>query len=176
MTTKFLGHSVHQILIVFPLGLLTTSIVFDLAYLGSSNGRWADISFWLITAGLISGAVAAVYGVMDYLQIPLGTRAKRVGLLHGVGNAIVVLLFLASFIMRADDPVSPEIGAIMLSLLGVLLAGVTGWLGGELVNRLGVGVDEGAHLNSPSSLSGRPAREHEGEKEDKRPFPRAANL
>jgi len=32
-----------------------------------------------------------------------------------------------------------------------------GWLGGELVDRLGVGVDRGANLNAPSSLSGRPA-------------------
>ncbi len=41
-----------------------------------------------------------------------------------------------------------------------MLGAVTGWLGGELVDRLGVGVDDGAHLNSPSSLTGRPA--HEG--------------
>jgi hypothetical protein len=46
---------------------------------------------------------------------------------------------------------------IMLEVIGVLLALVTGWLGGELVERLGVGVDEGAHLNAPSSLSGKPA-------------------
>jgi len=48
---------------------------------------------------------------------------------------------------------------VILSLLGVLLALVTGWLGGELVERLGVGVDSGAHVDSPSSLSQRPATE-----------------
>jgi hypothetical protein len=41
----------------------------------------------------------------------------------------------------------------------LLLGAVAGWLGGELVDRLGVGVDDGAHLDAPSSLSGRPARE-----------------
>ena len=46
---------------------------------------------------------------------------------------------------------------IILSLLGMGLAVLTGWSGGELVDRLGVGVYDGAHLNSPSSLSGRPA-------------------
>jgi hypothetical protein len=45
------------------------------------------------------------------------------------------------------------------STLGAGLALLTGWLGGELVERLGVGVDDGAHLNSPNSLSGRPASE-----------------
>lgn len=40
-----------------------------------------------------------------------------------------------------------------------LLALVTGWLGGELVNRLGVGVDTGAHLDAPSSLSGHTSTE-----------------
>jgi uncharacterized membrane protein len=48
--------------------------------------------------------------------------------------------------------------ALVLALVGAGLALVTGWLGGELVDRLGVGVDDGAHLDAPSSLSGRPAR------------------
>jgi uncharacterized membrane protein len=48
--------------------------------------------------------------------------------------------------------------AIALGALGAGLAMFTGWLGGELVDRLGVGVDEGAHLDAPSSLKGRSAR------------------
>jgi hypothetical protein len=51
----------------------------------------------------------------------------------------------------------PSAGALVLSFAGLLLALVTGWLGGELVDRLGVGVDDGANLDAPSSLSGRPA-------------------
>jgi hypothetical protein len=47
--------------------------------------------------------------------------------------------------------------AIGLGVVGLVLIGVTGWLGGELIARLGVSVDEGAHVNSPSSLSGQPA-------------------
>ena len=49
--------------------------------------------------------------------------------------------------------------ALVLSFAGFVLAGVTGWLGGELVDRLGVGVDDGAHLDAPNSLSDRPAGE-----------------
>ncbi len=46
----------------------------------------------------------------------------------------------------------------VLKAFAVVLAVVTGWLGGELVERLGVGVDNGANLDAPNSLAGGPAR------------------
>ena len=61
-------------------------------------------------------------------------------------------LFAASWFSRRRNPRKPTAGAIALSVSGMALAAVTGWLGGELVDRLGVGVDEGAHLDAPSSL------------------------
>jgi hypothetical protein len=74
-----------------------------------------------------------------------------------VGNVIVVALFILSWVLRKGAPEVPPTGAIVAALSGVVLALVTAWMGGELVDRLGVGVDEGAHLDSPSSLSERPA-------------------
>jgi uncharacterized membrane protein len=157
---KLFGHPIHQMLIVFPLGLLATSLVFDIIYLATDNVRFADISFWMIVAGLISGLVAGVFGVIDFSAIPKQTRARRIGALHGVGNLIVIGLFAASWLVRRDAPMAPEAAAIVLSALGVGLALITGWLGGELVDRLAIGVDPGAHANAPSSLSHRPASEH----------------
>ena len=90
--------------------------------------------------------------------IPGGTRAKRIGLLHGGGNVVVLLLFVLSWFLRRDLPTAPGGLEVGLSALAVLLALVTGWLGGELVDRLGIGVDEGANVDAPSSLSGHPAR------------------
>lgn len=158
---KLFGHPIHQMLIVFPLGLLATSFVFDLVYLATENGRFADISFWMIAAGLVGGLLAGVFGLVDWAAIPKGTRAKRIGALHGIGNVVVTALFAVSWFIRYNAPALPEAGAIVLSGLAVSLALVTGWLGGELVDRLAVGVDDGAHLDSPSSLSRRSAREHE---------------
>ena len=66
----------------------------------------------------------------------------------------------ASWFLRSGDPAHAGSGPFILSLVAVLLALVTGWLGGELVDRLGVGVNSGAHLDSPSSLSHRPATDH----------------
>ena len=154
---RLFGHPIHQMLIVFPLGLLATAVIFDVIALITNSGRWADISFWLIAAGIIGGLAAALFGLIDWTGIPGDTRAKRIGLLHGVGNVIVVVLFAGSWLLRRDNPAVPETLALALSFAGAALALVTGWLGGELVDRLGVGVDEGANVNAPSSLSGRPA-------------------
>jgi len=156
---KLFGHPIHPMLIVFPLGLLATSFIFDIIYLVNHNSQWATTAFYLITAGIVGGLLAAVFGFLDWLGIPSNTRAKNIGLIHGLGNVIVVILFIASWLMRRNAPQAPENTALILSFLGILLAVVTGWLGGELVDRLGVGVDRGAHLNSPNSLSGRPASE-----------------
>jgi uncharacterized membrane protein len=153
---RLFGHPIHQMLIVFPLGLLATSLIFDIVYLSTDNTRWADISFWMIASGIVGGLLAAIFGFVDWLAIPSGTRAKRIGALHGIGNVIVVSLFAASWLIRYDVPMVPEPGAIVLSALAVSLALVTGWLGGELVDRLGVGVHPMAGLDAPSSLSGDP--------------------
>ena len=107
--------------------------------------------------GVIGGAAAAIPGWMDWAAIPSGTRAKRVGLLHGAGNVIVLALFVLSWLLRRPNPSAPPTESIVAGLLGVAVVAVTGWLGGELVGRLGVAVDEGAHLDAPSSLSALPA-------------------
>ena len=150
---KFLGHPIHQMMVVFPLGLLTTSVVFDIIYLITEQGRWADIAYWIIAAGLVGGVLAAIFGLVDWLAIPANTRAKAIGLYHAIGNAIVLVLFAISWWLRSPKSNRPELLAIILSFMGVALAGVTAWLGGELVVRLGVGVDQEANLNAPSSLS-----------------------
>jgi uncharacterized membrane protein len=154
---KLAGHAVHPMLIVFPLGLLATAVVFDIIYLVSGNTQWTLVAYYMIGAGIIGGLAASVPGWLDWIAIPRGTRAKRIGLIHGVGNGLVLVLFILSWVLRRDDPQSPPTGAIVAALVGFGLAAFTGWLGGELVDRLGVGVDPGAHLDAPSSLSALPA-------------------
>ncbi len=152
---KVAGHPVHPMLIVFPLGLLATAVIFDIITLVWRAGRWSEMSFWMIAAGIIGGLTAAVFGLVDFLAIPSGTRAHSIGLLHGVGNVVVVVLFAVSWWLRRPDPAAPGTLAYVLSFVAVGLALVTGWLGGELVDRLGVGVDDGANLDAPSSLASR---------------------
>jgi uncharacterized membrane protein len=150
---KLLGHPIHQQLIVFPLGLLGMAVIFDgISYL-TGDPNWTSAAFYMIGAGIVTGLLAAIFGLWDYIAIPSGTRAKRIGALHGIGNVFVILLFVLSFGMRWSNPAYPPMSAYLCSIAGLLLALMTGWLGGELVDRLGVGVDEGAHLDAPSSLT-----------------------
>jgi uncharacterized membrane protein len=158
---KIFGHPIHPILIVFPLGLLATSVIFDILYLLTNDAQLTVVAFYMIGAGIVGGAIAAIFGIIDWAAIPGRTRAKDVANLHGIGNVVVMILFAVSWLMRRDLPDAPPTTALVLSFLGVLIAAFTGWMGGELVDRLAVGVDPGAHLNSPNSLSGRPASESE---------------
>ncbi|MBX9578842.1 MAG: DUF2231 domain-containing protein [Gemmataceae bacterium] len=157
--SKVLGHASHQMLVVFPLGLLVTAVVFDgVYYFGGRDPGMAAVSYWMIVAGLVGGLAAAVPGTIDWAAIPSGTRAKAIGLWHGLGNVFgVVGLFGASWWFRRDNPSAPPDLALLLAVGGLAAGGVTAWLGGELVDRLGIGVDPGAHPNAPNSLSGRPA-------------------
>lgn len=156
---RFLGHSVHPMLITFPLGLLPTAIIFDVIHFASKNPLWSTVSYWMIAAGIVGALVAALFGLIDWLAIPGGTRARGVGARHGIGNVVVVAFFAVSWWMRRADPGNPTTAAFIVALLGGGVALYTGWLGGELVERHGLGVHDGANENAPSSLSGRPASE-----------------
>jgi uncharacterized membrane protein len=155
---KVMGHPVHPILVPFPLGLLTTSVIFDVVHLLTGGARWAEISFWMIAAGVIGGLLAAVFGLIDWLAIPSGTRAKAIGLGHGLSNAVMVMLFALSWLLRSGAPGDPGVLPIILSFMGVGLASLGGFLGGELVFRMGIGVAEGANPNASGSASGRGSR------------------
>ena len=148
---RLLGHSIHQMLIVFPLGLLATAVLFDLIDLATGTGAFLEAAYWMTAAGVIGGLVAAPFGFIDWLHIPPRTRAKRIGALHGGGNLIVMGLFAASWLLREPESDVP-VTALALALAGVALALVAAWLGGELVSRLGIGVYDDAGPDAASSL------------------------
>lgn len=155
---KLLGHPIHPMLIVLPLGLLSAAVLFDIVYLAIDDDVFSAIAFWNIALGVLGGLLAAVFGAIDWWHIPRDTRAKRIGLIHGIGNVIVVSLFAISWLIRLTDAAyEPSAIAYVFSFAGIGLALVTGWLGGELADRLGVGVDHGANLDAPNSLTGQRA-------------------
>jgi Predicted membrane protein (DUF2231) len=80
---RALGHPVHPMLIVFPLGLFATAVVFDVVHLLTDNETFGQAGYRNIAAGMIGAVVAALTGLLDWTAIPAGTRAKRIGLLHG---------------------------------------------------------------------------------------------
>lgn len=155
---RILGHPIHPMLMIFPLGLFIIAFVFDIVHFLTSNPIFSMLGFWNITAGIIGGLVAAIPGFIDWLAIPQGTRAKTIGLWHGGGNVLIVMIFAVVWLLRVNALGNSPAGLpIILEIVAIAMGGVTGWLGGELVDRMGVGVDPGANLNAPSSLSGQPA-------------------
>lgn len=141
-------------LIPFPVGLLTTGVVFDVVYLITDRPGFPVAAAYAIAAGVIGGAIAAPFGWIDWFQIPGDTRAKRVGLWHGLGNGVALVLFAISWWLRADaGGWNPSVWALICSFVGVAVAAVTAWMGGELVDRLGIGIDEGANPDAPNSLT-----------------------
>lgn len=151
---KLLGHAIHPMLIPFPLGLLATAVGFDVLYLITDRPGFTVAAGFAIAAGIIGGLVAAPFGWVDWFKIPAGTRAKRIGLLHGLGNGVVLVLFAVSWLFRSyAESWVPNGWALVCSFLAVAVAVVAAWMGGELVERLAVSVDDGANVDAPNSLT-----------------------
>jgi uncharacterized membrane protein len=141
-------------LVVFPLGLLATAVIFDILYLIFGNRLLPTASYYMIAAGVLGGLLAAIFGFIDWLALPNGSRAKNMGLWHGLGNVVITGLFAVSWLLRGNNvDFIPDGLALLLAFAGTALALITAWIGGELVYRLGVGVDPGANVNAPNSIT-----------------------
>jgi uncharacterized membrane protein len=155
---RILGHRIHPLLIVFPLGLLSTAVIFEIAYYATGTRTFSDVTYWMLISGVIGGLISAIFGLIDWIAIPSGTRAKTVGLIHAFTNAAALILFAVSWYLRTGPITEPTMLASALAFIGFATALVGGWFGGELVERLGIGVHPDANPNAPSSLSHEPLK------------------
>jgi uncharacterized membrane protein len=142
-TASLFHHPIHPMLVPFPIAFLIGALASDLAFWAAGDPFWARASLWLIGAGLVMGALAAVAGLIDFLTI---RRARQglAGWVHFLGNASVLILALINFVLRIGDPAAAVLPkGLVLSLIIAGLLGVTGWMGGELAYRRKIGVIEG---------------------------------
>jgi len=138
-------HPVHPMLVVFPVGLYITSFIFDLVYLAQGDPFWYRAAYWTMLVGLVGNLIAPLPGFIDYLKITPKTEARQIGTYHLTLGLTLAILYLINLLMRNGGAIPADQrpwGTIFLNLVGVLLLGVQGWLGGELVYRFGIGVDE----------------------------------
>jgi uncharacterized membrane protein len=139
-TASIAGHPIHPMLIPFPIAFFVATFVCDLAYWQTSNGAWATAATWLLGAGLIMAALAAVAGLTDVFGEPR-IRALSDVWWHAGGNVLVVLIQLYSFYARYSEGTSAIIPkGLVLSLVVVCILLFTGWKGWEMVYRHRVGV------------------------------------
>ena len=141
-TARIGDHPIHPMLVPFPITCFIGALVTDIVYARSANLFWQYFSIWLITAGLVMGALAAVAGLIDYLG-DRRIRAKRPATWHMLLNITAMILSLLNAFVHSRDgwtAVVPQ--GIILSGVVVAILGVSGWLGGSLVYRHRVGVAE----------------------------------
>lgn len=139
-TVNIMGHPVHPILIPFPIAFLVGAPIADIVFLVVGDEFWATASMWLLAAGVVSGGLAAVIGLIDFVTIERA-RTHPSGWIHLVGNVLVLVVGVANWLPRISDaPGFIEPWGLTLSLVGAVLLGITGWTGGELSYRHQIGV------------------------------------
>jgi uncharacterized membrane protein len=140
-TAQIAGHPIHPMLVPFPIAFLIGALLSDLAFWGSADAFWARASAWLIGAGLVGAALAAVAGLTDFLT-SAAIRDLRSAWVHAIGNVTAVLVALANLILRLDGDLAGAVlpTGITLSAVVVVIFAVTGWMGWEMVYRAGVGL------------------------------------
>ncbi len=144
-TAKIGSHPIHPMLIPFPIVCFIGTFVADVVYLRNHNPGWATASHWLLAIGLVMAALAAVTGLTDYLG---DERLRRLGdaLKHMLANVTAVVLELVNLLLRLrnDDFIGST--GVYISGVVVLILLYSGWKGGDLVFRHGVGVHDSSNL------------------------------
>jgi uncharacterized membrane protein len=135
-------HPLHPMLVGIPIGLWLFALVCDLLGFATADATWSVVAVYAMVGGLVGAAGAAVPGVIDFMSLKENTKAKRIALWHMGINIAVMTMFAINIGMRLPDISSPPAFAIGLSGVGVALLAVSGWLGGELVHKLGISVVE----------------------------------
>jgi uncharacterized membrane protein len=147
---------VHQVLVAIPIGMFVIAVLFDIITAFVPIQALAIASYWNVIAGVAGALFAAVFGLIDWTKIPKRTRARRLGIYHALVNVTATVAFAgAAYLRFTADSYFVTTPALLLELAGFVIVGVGGWMGGELVDRLGIGVHEHAHADAPSSLSTR---------------------
>lgn len=134
---KVAGHPIHLILVMFPLGLFATAVMFDAGNLLGGPALLGEVAYWTIGAAIVGGLLVSLAGVVDVMFIRNGTTAKRAGVMQGLANFGILLMFMVILLVRigSSDRTAGG-GLLVVELLALLVAVAGAWYGGELVNRL----------------------------------------
>jgi uncharacterized membrane protein len=135
------GHPLHPLLVTFPIGLWIFSLASDIISFGRlASGPWSDIAFYTMAGGIAGALLAALPGLIDLLSIS-EPRMRRVGITHMTLNLIIVALYCVNWAIRLTRATNP-IWPFIMSIIGIVLLCVSGWLGATLVHKYRVTVQE----------------------------------
>lgn len=138
---SFKGHPLHPVLIPLPIGLWIFSLISDLIFkFGYGGAVWNDVAFYTIAGGIVGALVAALPGFVDLTSLT-NPKTKSIGIWHMLINLLAVAVYCVNFWLRMHRAPGDNL-PIALSIAGVVLITVSGWLGGELVYVRGVAVKQ----------------------------------
>jgi len=145
-TARIGDHPIHPMLIPFPIVCFVGTFVADLVYTRNHDAGWATASHWLLIVGLVMAALAAATGLTDYLG---DDRIRRLtdALKHMLANVTAVVLELVNLVLRLKNPDFIDSTGVYISGVVVLLLLYSGWKGGDLVYRHGIGVRDGGVIS-----------------------------
>lgn len=144
-TAKIADHPIHPMLIPFPIVCFVGTLVTDIVYSRNHDAGWATASHWLLGAGLVMAALAAVAGLTDYLGDEQ-LRGLGDALKHMLANVTAVVIEAVNLALRINNDDFIASTGIWLSAVVVLILLYSGWKGGDLVYRHGVGVHDRPNL------------------------------
>ena len=130
------GRPVHPMLVTIPIGAFVATLAFDIASVAVEGRAYGRPAVWLSLIGIAFGLLASVFGLLDYRRLTKGTRAHAVATRHLILMDTVLVCFIIGFILRRADPDQYLNGtptpALVLSVIGVAILLIGGWLGGKL--------------------------------------------
>jgi uncharacterized membrane protein len=144
-TASIAGHPIHPMLVPVPIACFVGTLITDITYWRTANMQWANMSAWMLVAGLIVALLAVIAGLVDFVG-DRRIRDLRAVWIHAGGNALALIVaIINAFVHSRDGYTSVVPTGLILSVLTVLILLVTGWMGWDLVYRHRVGV-----LDDPS--------------------------
>ena len=132
---ELLGHPRHPVVIALPVGAWSLTAWHDARAAATGDPRHDAAADTALRFGVVGAVAAAATGLVQYLD----TRdaARRETAVHAALNNVALALYVASWALRSRDRRS--LGRA-LAAGGLGLVSVSGWLGGDIAFRHGVGV------------------------------------
>jgi uncharacterized membrane protein len=138
---SFKGHPLHPVIIPLPIGLWIFSLISDLIFkFGYGGPVWNDVAFYTIAGGIVGALIAALPGFVDLTSLT-NPKTKSIALWHMFINLFAVAVYCVNFWLRMHRSPGDNL-PIVLSVVGVVLIIISGWLGGEMVYVRGVAVKQ----------------------------------
>src|SRR3954467_10766687 len=123
------GHPIHPMVVPIAIGLWIFSLVCDLVHMrAGADAVWATVAFYTMAGGIVGALLAAVPGLIDLLSLP--EAPKKTAIIHMSINLTVVALYVINLWWRYNSAAEGT-GPLLMSVIGISLLAVSGWLGGK---------------------------------------------